>query len=99
WPVGGIQRLVVDAIDAQRALLHRAALLAELARAVRARPRAQLAADAFVLVDQPDAVLGARVACARRAHRHARRRLAMQARTREMHGQLALSARRTLLDR
>ena len=55
-----------------------------LARAVRARPRAQLAADALVLVDQHDAVLGALVAGAGRAHRHAGRRLAVQARAREV---------------
>src|SRR5690606_17612958 len=87
-------RLVVDAIDAQRALLHHAALFADLARAIRARPRAELAADALVLVDQHDAVLGALVARPGRAHRHAVRRLAMQARAREVHGQRLRAAPR-----
>ena len=81
-----LERLVVDAVHAQRALLHRAALDAVLARAVRARPRTQLAADALVRIDQHDAVLRALVACPGRAHGHAGRRLAVQARAREMHG-------------
>src|SRR5690606_31152653 len=72
--------LVVDAVHAERALLHDALDLAVLARAVRAGPRAQLAADALVLVHQHDAVLGALVAGAGRAHGHAGRRLAVQAR-------------------
>src|SRR5690606_38535056 len=50
-----------------------------LAGAVRTRPGTQLAADALVLVDEHDAVLGALVACPGRTHRHASRRLAMQA--------------------
>ena len=50
------------------------------------RPRAVLAADALVVVDQHDAVLRALVARARRAHRHARRILAVQAGLREVHG-------------
>src|SRR3546814_1615707 len=56
------------------------------ARAVRAGPRAQLAADALVLVDQHDAVLGALVAGAGGAHGHAGRRFAVQARAREVQG-------------
>ena len=76
--------LVVDAVDAQRALLHHAFDLAVLARAVRAGPRTQLAADALVLVDQHDAVVRALVARAGRAHGDARRRFAMQARAREV---------------
>jgi hypothetical protein len=44
--------LVVDAVDAERALLHHAFDFAVLARAVRAGPRTQLAADALVLVDE-----------------------------------------------
>ena len=79
------QRLVVDAVDAQRALLHHLLLLVELAHAVRTGPRAVLAADALVVVDEHDAVLGALVARAGRAHRHARRVLAVQARLREVH--------------
>ena len=50
------QPLVVDAIDAKRALSSRARALIELARAVRARPRAVVAADALVVVDEHDAV-------------------------------------------
>ena len=72
---------VVDAIDAQRALGHHLALLVDLAHAVGAGPRAVLAADALVVVDQHDAVLGALVARAGRAHRHAGRVLAVQAAT------------------
>ena len=78
------QRGVVDAVDAQRALRHHLALLIQLAHAVRARPGAVLAADALVVIDQHDAVLGPLVAGAGRAHRHARRILAVQARFREM---------------
>src|SRR5688572_2576433 len=80
------QLVVVDAVDAQRAFLHHADVFVELAGAVRAGPGAQLAADAEGLVDQHDAVLGALEGGAGRAHRHARRLLAMQARFREMHG-------------
>src|SRR5690606_30396178 len=84
FALGLWQVLVVDAVDAERAFLHHALDLAVLARAVGAGPRAQLAADAFVLVDQHDAVLGALVAGAGRAHGDAGRRLAVQARAREV---------------
>ncbi len=76
---------VVDAVDAQRALLHHLLLLVELARAVRAGPRAVLAADALVVIDEHDAVLGALVARAGGTHRHARRVLAVQAGLRKVH--------------
>ena len=76
--------LVVDAVDAQRAFLHHPVDLAVLARAVRTGPRTQLAADALVLVDQHDAVLGALVRSAGGADRDARRRFAVQARAREV---------------
>ena len=79
------QRLVVDAVHAQRALLHHLLVLVDLARAVGTGPRAVLAADALVVVDQHDAVLGALVARAGRAHRHAGRVFAMQAGLREVH--------------
>ena len=59
---------VVDPVDAQRALLHHALIGIQLARAVRAGPGAQAAADAELLVDQHDAVLGALVRRAGRAH-------------------------------
>src|SRR5690606_21922506 len=78
------QVVVVDAVHAQRAFLHHAFDFGVLARAVGAGPRTQLAADALVLVDQHDAVLGALVAGAGRAHRHAGRGFAVQAGTREM---------------
>src|SRR5688572_19770187 len=80
------QLVVVDAVDAQRAFLHHANVFVKLARAVRAGPGAQLAANAEVLVDQDDAVLSALEGGAGRAHRHAGRLLAMQARLGEMHG-------------
>src|SRR6266571_2186863 len=51
------QVLVIDPIDAQRAFLHHAAVLVELARAVRTGPRTQLAADAERGIDENDAVL------------------------------------------
>ena len=86
--------LVVDAVDAQRAFLHHAIVVVVLARTVGTRPRAQLAADAGVGIDQHDAVLGALVGGAGRADGDAGRRLAMQARAREMHG----LARRTVAD-
>src|SRR5208282_1564761 len=55
-PVLRCPHLVVDAIDAERALFHRPRYRIELARAVRARPCAQVAAHALVLVDEHDAV-------------------------------------------
>src|SRR5690606_29178358 len=66
--LGFVEVLVVDAVHAQGALLHPPLDFAVLARSVGAGPAAQLAADALVLVDQHDAVLGALVACARRTH-------------------------------
>src|SRR5207344_1630971 len=78
------QLLVVDAVDAEGALGHHLARFVDLARAVRAGPCAVLAADALVVVDQDDAVLGALVARPGRAHRHARRLLAVQAALREV---------------
>ena len=62
------QQLVVDAVDAQRALLHHLFLLVHFARAVGAGPGAVLAADALVVVDQHDAVLGALVGLAPVGH-------------------------------
>ena len=56
--------LVVDAVDAERAFLHDACIVVELARAIGAGPGAQLAADAEILVDEDDAVLAR--ACRRR---------------------------------
>src|SRR6185436_2514499 len=75
----GREGLVVDAVDAERALLHDAGILVELARAVGTGPRAQLAADAEILVDQHDAVLGALERRAGRADRDAGGLGAMQA--------------------
>ena len=62
------ERLVVDAVDAQRAFLHHAVVVVVLARAVRAGPGAQLAADAGVRIDQDDAV-GRRACTTRRSDR------------------------------
>src|SRR5262249_21179333 len=78
------QRFVVDAVGAQRALGHLLALFVELARAVRTRPRAVLAADALVEVDQHEPVFLALVARAGRTGGYARRVLAVQARFREV---------------
>src|SRR5947208_2514986 len=49
--VVGREGRVLDAIDAERALGHHLARLVDLARTVRARPRAVLAGDALVVVD------------------------------------------------
>src|SRR5215475_9965848 len=81
--------LVVDAVDAQRTLLHDAGIVVELARAVGAGPRAELAADTEVLVDQHDAVLGALERGAGRADGDAGGLRAVQARAREVHGAAA----------
>src|SRR5277367_2748281 len=78
--------LVVDAIDAERTLAHHAFIFIELARAVRARPGAQLAADTDVGVDQHDAILGALIAGAGGTDGDAGRLLAVQTGPREMHG-------------
>src|SRR5215510_3924014 len=83
---------VVNPVDAQRALLHDAVAVVIFARAIGAGPRAQLAADAGLGVDQHDAVLGTLEGRPRGAHGDARRLLAMQARAREVHR----TARRTL---
>src|SRR5262245_33953004 len=80
------QLLVVDAVNAQRALLHHADAVVVLARAVRAGPGAQLAADAGVGIDQHDAVFGALVGGAGGAHSHAIGLLAVEAGAREVHG-------------
>ena len=72
------QVLVVDAVDAQGALLHHPGRGVELARAVGTRPRAELAADAAVLIDEHDPVLLALVRGPGGADGHARRVLAME---------------------
>src|SRR5260370_27714898 len=79
-----LEVLVVDAVDAQRAFLHHADVVVVLARTVRARPRTQLAADAEILVDQDDAVLGALAGRAGRTAGDARRLRAAQARARNL---------------
>src|SRR5258706_373601 len=88
-----LEVLVVDAVDAQRAFLHHPDIVVIFARAVGAGPRAQLAADAHVLVDQHDAVLGALVGRAGRADRDAGRLGAMHAGFRGMHGPAGRSGR------
>src|SRR3546814_21013245 len=57
-----VQVLVVDPVHAKRAFLHHALDRRAFAPPVRAGPRAQLAADAIVLVPQPASVLGSLVA-------------------------------------
>ena len=57
----------------------------------RGRPRSTACSRCRSRVDQHDAVLGALVGGAGRAHRDAGRLLAMQARVREMHGARALA--------
>ena len=76
--------LVIDAVDAERALLHHASLGVELARAIGAGPGAEAAAHAGILVDQHDAICGALVAGACRADGDAGRVVAVQARFGEM---------------
>src|SRR3546814_5224103 len=81
----GVQVLVVDLVDAERALLHDADVGIVFARAVGAGPGAQLAADAGVGVDQHDAVLGALVGGPGRADGDAGRVVAVQAGLGEVH--------------
>lgn len=76
---------VVDAVDAQRALLHHAGIFIELARAIRARPGAQLAANTGVGVDQHDAILGAFVGRAGGTDRDAGGFLTVKTGAREIH--------------
>src|SRR5262245_23568545 len=83
--VGG-KVLIVDAVDAPRALLHDTVAQVVLARPVRAGPGAQLAADTGVGIDQHDAVLRPFVGGARRAHSDTVGFLAMQARAGKIHG-------------
>ena len=85
WPVRLVQRLVVDAVDAQRAFLHDAGGEIHLARTIGAGPGTQAAADAHILVHQHDAVVGALVGGAGGADGDTGRLLAMQAGFREMH--------------
>src|SRR3569833_1409990 len=92
WHAIGLgQIFVVNLVDAQRALLHRAVVFVELARAVRARPGAELAADAGIRIDENDAVLGALIGSTCRAHGATSRLLAMQAGARKVHGARCLA--------
>src|SRR5690242_4095856 len=84
-PVALVEGLVVDAVDAEGAFLHHPLGLIELARAIGAGPGAELAADAFVFVDQHDPVRRALERSAGRADGDAGRRLAMHAGLGEMH--------------
>src|ERR1700722_2480756 len=77
---------IVDTVDTECALAHHALILVELARPVRTRPRAQLAADADIGVHQHDAIFLTLVAGTGRTDRHTGGLFAMQAGTREMHG-------------
>src|SRR6266702_4267821 len=77
-PILRVKVLIVDPVDAQSALLHHSFVGVELAGAVGAGPGAEFTADADRFVDQHDAVLGALVRGAGRAHGDAGRFLAMQ---------------------
>src|ERR1700732_3851865 len=90
-PVLGLKVLVVDPVNAQGALLHDAFVGVELARAVGACPGAELATNADGFVDQHDAILGALVGGAGRAHGDASRLLAMQTGFRKMYGACAVA--------
>src|SRR6516165_2211698 len=96
-PVLFREGFVVDPVDAQRAFLHYAGVFVKFARTIGASPRAQLAADADLFIDQNDPVLGALIGGTGRAHGHAGRLLAMQAGFREINGARALPV--TLLER
>src|SRR5690242_17154903 len=87
----GRQVLVVNPVDAQGAFLHHAFVGIELARAIRARPGAELAAYADCFIDQYNAVLSALVGGAGRAHRYAGGFLAVQTGFREVNGSRALA--------
>src|SRR5579872_5538951 len=84
-PLGGRQILIVDSIDAERALAHHAGCLVELPRAIRTGPGAELATDADVGIDEYDAVLRALVGRSCRADRHAQGIFAMHAGAGEVH--------------
>ena len=62
------QVLVVDAVHTERAFLHHAFGLIELARAVRAGPSTKAAADAVRLVHQYDPVFNPLIAGTRGAY-------------------------------
>ena len=84
-PAARVQVLVVDLVDAERALLHHPGVGVVFPRAVGAGPGAELAADAGVGVDQHDAVLRPLVGGAGRADGDAGRVLAVQAGLGEVH--------------
>ena len=77
---------VMDPIHAQGALRHLLALFVQFACAVRTRPRAVLAANAFIEVHQHKSVFLAFIARTGWTHGHARRVLAVQARLRKVDG-------------
>src|SRR6185437_6375243 len=77
---------VIDAIDAECAFAHHALFLIEFPRPVGTGPRAELAADADLGVDEHDAVLCALVRGAGRTDRHTEGILAVQAGAGQVHG-------------
>ena len=83
--VFGLQVVVVNAVDAERAFLHHAVAVVIFARAIGAGPGTEFAADAGFGIDQHDAVFGALVGCAGGADGDAGRRFAMEAGARKMH--------------
>src|SRR5262249_25014413 len=70
-----------NAIDAQGAFLHHPVAVVVFAGAIGTCPRAQLAADASVGIDEDDAVVGPLVAGSRGTDSDAGRLLPIQART------------------
>ena len=62
---------VVDAVNAEGALLHDTVIAIIFARAIRTGPRAQLATDARVRIDKDNTVFGTLVGRAGRTNRYA----------------------------
>src|SRR6185312_8111523 len=81
------ESLIVDSVDAQRALPHHADIVVEFAGAVGAGPGAQLATDAKIGIDQDDAILGALLGCAGGPDSYAGGSRERQARPRKRNGQ------------
>ena len=69
--------VVVNSINAERAFLHHPRRCIHLARAIGARPSTYSAADAIILIDKDNAILGPLETRPRRADRYARGIVAM----------------------
>ena len=79
------QRLVINPVNTERALLHHAFSRIHLTCAIRARPCTKPAANAPIFIDQHNAIFFTLIRCSCRANRHTRCIFTMQARFREMH--------------